>query len=67
MARKTKKGMRGLEHEDEPRGGRPAPQYRTADPRDLVVEGDTVMSGPAGTPQEREPELRRRPKTKRHR
>jgi hypothetical protein len=59
--------MRGLEHEDDPRGGRQVPQYRSADPRDLVVEGDTVMSGPAGTPQEREPELRRPPKSKRER
>jgi hypothetical protein len=59
--------MRGLEHEDDPRGGRQAPQYRSADPRDLVVEGNTVMSGPAGTPQEREPELRRPPKSKRER
>jgi hypothetical protein len=60
MARKSKDGMRGLEHENDPRGGRQSPDYRTADPRDLVVEGDTVMSGPAGAPQEREPELRRR-------
>lgn len=67
MARKTKEGMRGLEHEDDPRGGRQSPQYRTADRRDLVVEGDTVMSGPAGTPQDREPELRRPRKTKRER
>ena len=60
MPTKTKEGMRGLEHENDPRGGRQSPDYRTADPRDLVVEGETVMSGPAGAPQEREPELRSR-------
>jgi hypothetical protein len=65
MAEKTKKGMRALEHEGDPRGGRQSPQYRTADPRDLVVEGDKVMSGPAGAPQEREPELRRPRKARR--
>jgi hypothetical protein len=49
------------EHEDEPqageldsdpRGGAQSDEYRHADPRDLVVEGDTAMSGPAGAPQE---------------
>lgn len=62
MAKKSKEGMRGLEHEGDPRGGRQSPEYRTADPRDLVVEGDTVMSGPAGAPQQRDPELRQREK-----
>lgn len=65
MPKKTKEGMRGLEHEGDPRGGRQSPEYRTADPRDLVVEGETVMSGPAGAPQEREPELRRRRRRRR--
>jgi hypothetical protein len=67
MAKKTKEGMRGLEHEGDPRGGRQSPAYRTADPRDLIVEGETVMSGPAGAPQERQPELRRRTPKKRRR
>lgn len=38
----------------EPRGGFQSEEYRKADPRDLVQEGDTVMSGPGGAPQEGE-------------
>jgi hypothetical protein len=41
-----------LEIENDPRGGPGSEEYRTADPRDLVEEGDTVMSGPGGAPQE---------------
>jgi hypothetical protein len=41
-----------LEREDDPRGGRQSGEYRTADPRDVVEEGGTVMSGPGGAPQE---------------
>lgn len=41
-----------LEHEGDPRGGLQAEEYRTADPRDIVVEGDVAMSGPGGSPQE---------------
>ena len=41
------------EHEDnDPRGGTQSDDYRLADPREVVVEGDTAMSGPAGAPQE---------------
>ena len=33
--------------------------YRTADPRDLVIEGDTAMMGPGGHPgADREPDVR---------
>jgi hypothetical protein len=39
---------------DEPRGGLQSEEYRTADPRDIVEEGDVVMSGPGGAPQEGE-------------
>jgi hypothetical protein len=63
VAKKSKEGMRGLEHEGDPRGGRHSPHFRTADRRDLIAEGDTVMSGPAGALQEREPELRERRRT----
>jgi hypothetical protein len=41
-----------LEREGDPRGGLQAQEYRTADPRDMVEEGGTVMSGPGGAPQE---------------
>ena len=41
-----------LEREDDPRGGLQSQEYRTADPRDVVEEGGTVMSGPGGAPQE---------------
>jgi hypothetical protein len=55
--RKRKK-TESLERDEDPRGGLQSPAYRTADPRDLVVEGDTAMSGPAGAPQRRGPKLR---------
>jgi hypothetical protein len=41
-----------LESDDDPRGGLQSDEYRTADPRDVVEEGGTVMSGPGGAPQE---------------
>jgi hypothetical protein len=41
-------------HEDEPRGGLQSEKYRTADPREIVQEGDVAMSGPGGAPQEGE-------------
>jgi hypothetical protein len=37
---------------DEPRGGLQTEEYRHADPRDIVEEGGTAMSGPGGAPQE---------------
>jgi hypothetical protein len=45
---------------DDPRGGFQSDEYRRADPRDLVEEGGTTMSGPGGAPQEElSPEERR--------
>jgi hypothetical protein len=41
-----------LERPDDPRGGQQGDEYRTADPRDVVTEDGTVMSGPGGSPQE---------------
>ena len=38
--------------EGDPRGGQQSDEYRHADPRELVSEGDVTMSGPAGAPQE---------------
>ena len=43
-----------LDVEGDPRGGVQSDEYRHADPRDLVEEGGTVMSGPGGAPQEGE-------------
>ena len=40
---------------DDPRGGLQTPEYRTADPRDLVEQEGTVMGGPGGAPQEDRP------------
>ena len=41
-----------LERDNDPRGGQQRDEYRLADPRDVVEEGGTVMSGPGGAPQE---------------
>jgi hypothetical protein len=41
-----------LNREDDPRGGTQSDEYRHADPRDVVEEGGTAMSGPGGAPQE---------------
>jgi hypothetical protein len=41
-----------LNRDDDPRGGTQSDEYRHADPRDVVEEGGTTMSGPGGAPQE---------------
>jgi hypothetical protein len=41
-----------LDRPGDPRGGAQAEEYRHADPRELVEEGGTAMSGPGGAPQE---------------
>ena len=41
-----------LDRPDDPRGGTQSEEYRHADPRDVVEQGGTVMSGPGGAPQE---------------
>ena len=41
-----------LDVEGDPRGGVQSDEYRHADPRELVTEGDVTMSGPGGAPQE---------------
>jgi hypothetical protein len=48
------KDERTSDVENDPRGGVQSDEYRHADPRELVQEGDTVMSGPGGAPQEGE-------------
>jgi hypothetical protein len=51
---------RGLEQEGDPRGGLQSEEYRKADPRDIVEEGDVTMAGPGGAPQEGESPQERR-------
>ena len=47
------------DREGDPRGGPQDPEYRTADPRDIVEGDDVAMSGPGGAPQDdREPDSR---------
>jgi hypothetical protein len=41
-----------LDVEGDPRGGTQSDEYRHADPRELVTEGDVTMAGPGGAPQE---------------
>jgi hypothetical protein len=41
-----------LDVEGDPRGGTQSDEYRRADPRELVTEGDVTMAGPGGAPQE---------------
>jgi hypothetical protein len=41
-----------LDVEGDPRGGTQSDEYRHADPRELVTEGDVTMGGPGGAPQE---------------
>jgi hypothetical protein len=60
-AAKQEADPQALEREDDPRGGLQSDEYRTADPRDVVESGGTVMSGPGGAPQEgTTPDERRR-------
>jgi hypothetical protein len=41
-----------LDRPGDPRGGMQSEEYRHADPREVVEEGGTAMSGPGGAPQE---------------
>lgn len=49
-----------LNRSDDPRGGTQSEDYRHADPRDVVEDGGTVMSGPGGAPQDGMPLEERR-------
>ena len=53
-AAKQEGDVQALDREDDPRGGVQSEEYRSADPRDVVVDGAIAMSGPAGAPQEGE-------------
>ena len=49
-----------LNRPNDPRGGVQSDEYRHADPREIVEEGGTAMSGPGGAPpSELTPEERR--------
>jgi hypothetical protein len=59
-ADKQQGDVHALDRENDPRGGVQSDDYRTADPRELVQDGDTVMSAPGGAAQEgSSPEERR--------
>jgi hypothetical protein len=51
-AAKQEADPQALDREGDPRGGLQSDRYRRADPRDIVEEDGTVMSGPGGAPQE---------------
>jgi hypothetical protein len=51
-AAKQEGDVHALDREGDPRGGVQSDQYRTADPREVVEEGGTVMGAPGGAPQE---------------
>ncbi|HVV59622.1 MAG TPA: hypothetical protein VHC45_14785 [Gaiellaceae bacterium] len=41
-----------LEREGDPRGGLQSPEYRTAEPTEIVETDGVAMSGPGGAPQD---------------
>jgi hypothetical protein len=51
-AAKQEGDVHALDREDDPRGGVQSPEYRHAEPTDVVEDAGVGMSGPAGTPQE---------------
>ena len=59
-AAKQEADPHALDREGDPRGGVQSEEYRKADPRDLVEQDGTLMSGPGGAPQQdTTPEQRR--------
>jgi hypothetical protein len=60
-AAKQEADPQALSRDDDPRGGLQSDEYRHADPRDVVETDGTMMSGPAGAPQDgTTPDERRR-------
>ena len=49
---KQQADLHALDREGDPRGGEQDPEYRAADPRELVGAEGVTMAGPAGAPQE---------------
>ncbi len=54
-ADKQQGDVHALDRAGDPRGGVQSDEYRHADPRELVEEDGVAMSGPGGSPQDREP------------
>jgi hypothetical protein len=52
--RRKREDRRAERPQGDPRGGLQSPDYRTADPREVVEEDGVAMSGPGGAPQEGE-------------
>jgi hypothetical protein len=50
-AAKQQGDVHALDRPGDPRGGVQSPEYRHADPRDVVEDG-VAMSGPGGAPQD---------------
>jgi hypothetical protein len=53
-ADKQEGDVRALDREGDPRGGVQSPEYRHAEPTEIVESDGVVMSGPGGTPQDEE-------------
>jgi hypothetical protein len=53
-AGKQQGDVHALDREGDPRGGVQSDAYRHAGPDEIVVEDGTAMSGPGGTPQDRD-------------
>jgi hypothetical protein len=66
-AAKQRGDPHALDVEGDPRGGVQSDEYRRADPRELVDEGDVAMMGPGGTPQEETPVEERREESRERR
>jgi len=49
-----------LAREGDPRGGLQSPEYRHAEPTDVVEESGVAMSGPGGAPQDEQSTEERR-------
>jgi hypothetical protein len=49
-AAKQEGDVQALNTPGDPRGGEQSPEYRHAEPTDVVQEGETAMSGPGGSP-----------------
>jgi hypothetical protein len=51
-ADKQQGDVHALDREGDPRGGVQDPEYRVAEPTDIVEDDGVAMSGPGGAPQE---------------
>ena len=51
-AAKQEGDVHALDKPDDPRGGVQSDEYRHARPEDVVEEGEVVMGGPGGAPEE---------------